>query len=1091
MTILVNLLVIATLGTVASLSTRFFSPVELQDRFEEGQKFYALGDYDKAIERYEVILATQSNAMINVEEVTVAVDEFILPVRVGATYQLGNTYNKLGLEKLQRSEFLRAEGKETEAQARYQEALADLNTSLDHFHQLVIDEKIEERTRVMAQYQMIQTSYQLKNYEQVIREGEALLQNFPHSLYEAATYYDIAWSYFELEQYQKAIERFEQVLILAPRGSNADRSLFQIAESYHSLGQDDIGLDYLDRLINRYDFAQMSEEEIIEMTTLKLKGVVKETSRELVAKAHLKKGDIYAKKDETEKAMAAYAILPAEYAAEPVLVQNSYIRTAELIQKEQGTTAAIAAYKNAIEKVEDRFFQARTQLTVALMLFDQKHYLKAEEEYQIYLSAYEDVAARVGFGREKVLFRMAQCYQEHGRQVRGQDPDRADETIDDALVLYRQLLDEYGSSALVPDVLFNAGFAHQLKKENEAARPFYQRLVDEHPEHPAAPNGLLQLARIEYAAASYKEAEVIYRSFLDRYPDSDLRNSAYMELGLTYKWLKDPNKAIEAYEAVEEGWEQWPKVQVELGELYIAKKDYEQAKEALTRALGQTKDEELQSQMHYTVARVHFAQSDYEGATREWSLALEKSPPAQILESSLLARGGAYYEVAKQQDAAGDSASARISYEASLADMKALLDRNPAPQIKDSAFRTLGAGMIRLQREEEAALYYQELISASEDPQEQATFRMLLTELYYDQKDFKQAEYFARQLLDMDFEDDNQAGYYRKERAYSIIGNALLQQKKNPEAARVFAEGLVRYPNSGESGNLAFSKAFAEVSAGDYEAAVGSFKAFIEKFPESNNRIHGQYYLAHGYQALTQFKKAAAGFENLARRYPDSQYEEEALYLIGENFYNERDFEKAATAYQKLLAKYPQGQYGGSAQYALSWSYVEQEKMEEAVEAMRTLVDLYPQSEFASKAQFTIGDYYYNIRSYAEAIEAYERVIDAYPDSDEATRAQTLVAELSEIQASFDYNEAMKLFEAKQYQEAVDSLKGIIEKYPGTYTELAAYCNLGLAYEIVRQWVVAAENYRVVVEKGGDSPEHADVVSFARMHRDWIVENRL
>ena len=119
--------------------------------------------------------------------------------------------------------------------------------------------------------------------------------------------------------------------------------------------------------------------------------------------------------------------------------------------------------------------------------------------------------------------------------------------------------------------------------------------------------------------------------------------------------------------------------------------------------------------------------------------------------------------MAKQQDAIGDTAKAHISYEASLDDMKALLESEPAPQIKDSAFRTLGAGMIRLGRQEEAASYYQELIAASDDPQERATFSMLLTELYYDQQDFIQAENFARQLLDMQFEDDNQAGYYRKE----------------------------------------------------------------------------------------------------------------------------------------------------------------------------------------------------------------------------------------------------------------------------------------------------------------------------------------
>ena len=74
-------------------------------------------------------------------------------MRVGATYQLGNTYNKLGLEKLQRSQFLRSEQKEAEADARYEEALQDLNKSRNHFRSLAADERVDDRTRVMAQYQ--------------------------------------------------------------------------------------------------------------------------------------------------------------------------------------------------------------------------------------------------------------------------------------------------------------------------------------------------------------------------------------------------------------------------------------------------------------------------------------------------------------------------------------------------------------------------------------------------------------------------------------------------------------------------------------------------------------------------------------------------------------------------------------------------------------------------------------------------------------------------------------------------------------------------------------------------------------------------
>ena len=83
----------------SSAATFYFSPQELQDRFGFGQKLYALGDYEKALPHFEAVLAIKNNITIDVDEVTVTLDEFILPVRVAATYQLGNTHNKLGQDK--------------------------------------------------------------------------------------------------------------------------------------------------------------------------------------------------------------------------------------------------------------------------------------------------------------------------------------------------------------------------------------------------------------------------------------------------------------------------------------------------------------------------------------------------------------------------------------------------------------------------------------------------------------------------------------------------------------------------------------------------------------------------------------------------------------------------------------------------------------------------------------------------------------------------------------------------------------------------------------------------------------------------------
>jgi tetratricopeptide (TPR) repeat protein len=1087
----VKLLVIAVISAAAGLTTRYFSPQELQDRFVDGQKLYALGDYEKAIPHFEAVLATQNNATINVDQVTVTLDDFILPVRVAATYQLGNTLNKLGQDKLRRAGFLRAEGKDEQADQRYEEALADFKTSLAYFAEISSRPDVDERTRVMAQFQTLETNYKLKEYEQVINEGERLLQRFPNSVYETAAYYNIGWSLFELEQYEKAIENFKQVITLSPRGSHSDRSYFQIAESYDKLKQYDQSLNYLDRLIRRYDFSAMSEKELIEMASQKLKGLVEETSRELVAKAQLKRGDILAERGDIDAALAAYAVVPEKYPTENALVQSAYIRAAELLYKARGTDAALVAYQNAIENVDDKRFQARTQLSIARLLFENESYVKAAEQYRIFLNAYGDVATRIGFAEDKVLFRIAQCYQALTRSYIAQgESTEAQGASAQAVKIYDELLAEHSDSELLPDIYFSLGYIRQLQKDDRAVEA-YGYMVEKYPEHPAAPNALLQLARIDYENNDYAAAEQLYRRLLASYPESQLVNPGRLELGLSLKNLDKLPLAIETFEAIDPAWSQWAKVQAELADLYVRAGNKSAAKEVLARALESSDDDELRGQLLYVKSRIHFGEGEYDQAIAGFTQAMELPIRADIVNGALLSRGSAEYEQAKLLDARGDTAQARLRYEASLVDMKALLELDPAANIKDSAFRTLGAGMIRLQREDEAVRYYRELISASEDPQQSATFQMLLTELYFDQQQFEQAETFARELLEMSFEDDNSAGYYRKERAYSIIGNALIQRKDYEGASKILAAGLARYPNSGESANIAFSKAFAEFNQGEYAKAAAAFTFYVDTFSSDRNAVHGQYYLAHSYQMQTDFKRAAAAFNDLAKRYPDANYTEEAMFLVGENYYNQRDFSTAAAAYGELLESFPRGKYGDSALYALAWCKFEQEDMEAGMATMSRLVDEYPQSEFAAKAQFTVGDYHYNNRNYNQALSAYAQLIESYPASPEAPRAQLLVDELSEIEASLHYGRVMKDFEAKRYDRAIVGFREIIEKYPDTYTQLAAYCNLGLTYEILRKWPEAVEHYDQTLSKGRDDIENSDVVNFARLHRDWIVENRL
>lgn len=1092
MTTLLNLLLVAVVGGVVSLSTRFFSPQELQDSFEKGQKLYALGDYERATEHYKSILEVKDNATIHVDDVTVDVDEFILPVRVAATYQLANAYNKEGLDKLRRAEFLRQEQNQEEAEAREKEALDDLNASLKYFGEIIGNPRVDERTRVMAQYQMLETSYQLKKYERVINEGKSLLQAFPNSVYETATHYDMGWSYFELGQFDSAISSFQEVLKLSPRGSHADRALFQIAECQDTLGRYDDALTYLDRLIHRYDFSQMTEQELIEMNTLKLKGVVTETSRELVAKAWLKKGDIYAKQGRAQEALQAYALLPRDYAAEKKLAQDSYIRAAELIHKERGTAAAIGAYKNAIENVDDKLFQAQTQLTVARLLSDEGDYGKAAEEYRIYLKAYGDVAARIGFARDKALFRLAQCHESQGQALRTSDPQAANASFAQALTVYSQLLSEFPDSPLVPDVMLGMGLSEQAQGNKDKAKADYQQLVDRFPDHAAAPSGLLQLARLEVEGNNLTGARTIYEGFLKRYPQSELMNAARTDLGVTYQRLGDTPAAIRMLESVESSWDQWAKVQLQLAELYAGQNDFDRADQALQRALGTAHEGTLRSQLSYSRGKIYFVRGDYDAAIKDFSDALQPDPAPEIVDGALYSRGAAHYELARQLDAAGKGEQARGHYEACLTDLQAVLDKEGvASHIKDSSYRTLGATMIRLGRAGQAEQYYRKIIAGSSDPQERATFQMLLMELFYDMKDYARAAEYARELLTMDFADDDQPGYYRKERAYAIIGNALLQGQSYPEAARIFGEGYGRFPRSGESANMAFSRGLAEFSAGSYEAAAASFENYVKTFPKDQNAMHGWYYLGHSQQVLTEFVKAAEAFSSLVERFPDSPYKQEVLFLIGENYYNAQEYPKAIKAYDTFIKAYPEADEADDAQYAMAWAYVEQKQMEPGVEAMKQLVARYPHSDLAPKAQFTVGDYYYNTQSYDDAIAAYEQLVANYPSSENAQRAKDLLRELREVKATLEYNEVMKAYAEQRYRDAVKGFEQLIVKYPGSYTALASYCNMGMAYESMEDWSKAVTSYDKVLEGAPAVPGSRDEALFAKQHRDWIATNRM
>ena len=117
------LLVFISIATGVVISRSVPTEELLQDRFALGQKYYAANDHENSVEVFSEIESTPNYALLNVDEIEVAIDDLVLPLRVAATYQLGNSYRNVGRTLLDRARSLSDEGDDIQAGQRRRESL--------------------------------------------------------------------------------------------------------------------------------------------------------------------------------------------------------------------------------------------------------------------------------------------------------------------------------------------------------------------------------------------------------------------------------------------------------------------------------------------------------------------------------------------------------------------------------------------------------------------------------------------------------------------------------------------------------------------------------------------------------------------------------------------------------------------------------------------------------------------------------------------------------------------------------------------------------------------------------------------------------
>nr|NQU91038.1 tetratricopeptide repeat protein [Bacteroidota bacterium] len=125
------------------------------------------------------------------------------------------------------------------------------------------------------------------------------------------------------------------------------------------------------------------------------------------------------------------------------------------------------------------------------------------------------------------------------------DRNRVDELIN----IYVDYADTFKEDTLAPEYLFKAGDISMNTNRSHQAIRYYSRIIEDYPDYRKVPEALFLKGYVyENNLGRLDKAEVIYKEFLDKYPDNEFADDAEVSL----KYLgKSPEELIELFQTEE------------------------------------------------------------------------------------------------------------------------------------------------------------------------------------------------------------------------------------------------------------------------------------------------------------------------------------------------------------------------------------------------------------------------------------------------------------------------------------------------------------------------------------------------------------
>lgn len=649
---------------------------------------------------------------------------------------------------------------------------------------------------------------------------------------------------------------------------------------------------------------------------------------------------------------------------------------------------------------------------------------------------------------------------------------------DEAEKSYSELIEKFPNSELFRDAKYGLAWTlFQQRKYNEAFRVF--DFLSNGNDSMAIKSFYWKGESKRYAGQN-QEAFEIYRQFLEKFPNHELRDEAQYQIGALYFNNKNSDQASRYLITASGSQDQSVRAKslTLLGEIELSKKQYSTAKNYFEPAiLISDADAEIKNRAIFGLGVALFNLEEYKEAEQRLLEIGARDPGFESQKVNFF--------LAESYFASGNYSEAIKRYNNSMGDDESI----NLLALYGKSYSYFNSGDYQ-----NASLQFADFVKKYPRNSRTMDARLRLADSYYGSKNFSMASNIYRDLFRGGSSEISTpyANYqyaqslYKSGRVNEAISEFIQLQTKYPDSE--YAEGslftvawiyfqqgnfnesinryksvLTTYPKTSLEPIIYYSIGDAYFNLAKYDSAIVYYENVISSFPGSNYIFDAVNGIQFSYVAMGSPERAISFIDEFVTRNPNFKNADQIFFKKGEIHYSLRQYDSSKRSYREFIARFPQSDLVPDAYYWIGKSAQSLNLFEEALVNFERVFTDYKSSEIAAASVLEIGNIHRSTGNYQEAVAAYDRGID------ELRRSPRFPEIL--------FNKGITLVQMEKFSEAFETFDEVSMYYPNTIFADKSKFEMGLIELALGRNSNADEYFRALAEKRGD-----DLGAMAQYH---------